>query len=49
MPNKEKCPGCGAGGLTDAERDAGACYDCQRSARQENELRRQLAEAKAEK
>ncbi|HUS46137.1 MAG TPA: hypothetical protein VM219_08940 [Phycisphaerae bacterium] len=48
MSERDKCPGCGASGLTDAEQDAGKCYDCQRSARKESELRRQLADAKAE-
>ena len=40
----EKCPDCGAEGLTVDEQAAGKCYDCQRLDKKTADLRRQLAE-----
>ena len=44
----DKCPKCGAEDLTAAEQEAGLCYDCQRSERETENLRHQLAAVQAE-
>jgi hypothetical protein len=34
---ENRCPGCGAEGMTSEERKAGMCYDCQRMQRKISE------------